>query len=70
MEGREERNEVGYWKGFPKGMRVLLVEPNPTDKRNITALLEQCGYEGKTYTHTYTQRERERESKIRNLRPS
>ena len=48
LERSGDAGNVGYWRGFPKGMRVLLVEPNATDNANITYLLDQCGYDGKS----------------------
>ena len=48
LERSGDAGNVGYWRGFPKGIRVLLVEPNATDNANITYLLDQCGYDGKS----------------------
>lgn len=42
----QQRPASSVWQGFPKGLRVLLVEPNEGDRKDITALLEQCEYKG------------------------
>lgn len=51
--GAQARSVSSVWKGFPKGLRVLLVEPSESDRQSITALLEQCEYKG---AHTFTYR--------------